>query len=295
MKILRIQRFSTLDGPGIRTVVFLKECPLRCLWCHNPESQTSRFQIFYAPQQCMMCRMCAAVCVSGAHQFCEMHTFLRERCIGCGKCTQICPSKALEAAGTDLSVEDVFQTVKKDTAFYGTTGGLTLSGGEPTAQWKDSAALLRLAREAQIHTAIETCGVFENEIVRELAELCDIVLFDLKDSDAERFKSCTGGDLEVVLQNLYALDALGVQTILRCICIHGINDDAAHAVRVAQIYSSLSHCIGTEILPHHPAGKAKYAQLGMMYRDLDAYNPDEEQVRTFEDQVRGFGVPVFPA
>lgn len=290
MNVLRIQRFCTLDGPGIRTTVFLKGCPLRCRWCHNPESQESTAQIFFSAEQCIGCRACERFCPQNAHLFSDAHAFERDLCAGCGTCSKYCPTKALEQVGSILSAEEILKIVEKDRAFYGKKGGLTLSGGEPMMQEKQTIALLSKAKEQGFHTAIESCGVFDGTLIPALFPVCDLVLFDFKDSDPIRFKENTGGSLDTVLKNLYALDRSGVKIILRCILLAGINDNAAHAANIAKVYHTLSNCTGVQIIAHHPAGRGKYAQLGMPYTDLDSYTPTEEQIESFTEHLRDLGV-----
>ena len=192
--------------------------------------------------------------------------------------------------GSILSDKEILEIVEKDRAFYGTQGGLTLSGGEPMMQGMQTIALLSKAKEQGFHTAIESCGVFDRHLVRALSTVCDLVLFDFKDSDPIRFKENTGGSLDTVLKNLYKLDRFGIKTILRCILLAGINDNATHAANIAKVYHTLSNCIGVQLIVHHPAGQGKYAQLGMPYTDLDSYTPTKEQLASFIKHLRTLDV-----
>ena len=290
MNVLRIQRFSTLDGPGIRTVVFLKGCPLRCRWCHNPESQSPLRQVYFSPDKCIGCRACGGVCPQSAHSFTRAHEFAREKCVCCGKCAEVCPTRALETAGKETSVGEVLDVVKRDLAFYGKNGGLTLSGGEPMMQASEALGLLEEAKRAGIHTAAETCGAFTDCDHARIAGACDLLLFDLKDTDNARFMENTGGELDAILENLFSLDRAGAKTVLRCILLEGVNDNKEHTEKVAHIYHKLSCCLGVQVFAHHPAGRAKYAQLGMAYRDVDSFTPSKEQVDSFVLELKNLGV-----
>ena len=292
MKILRIQRFSTSDGPGVRTVVFLKGCPLRCRWCHNPEAQSAETQIFFSADKCIGCRACEEACPQSAHIFARGHEFLRERCVCCGRCAEVCPTKALELAGKEMTAAEILDVVMRDRAFYGKNGGLTLSGGEPMMQGDEALTLLEEAKRAGVRTAAETCGVFAEVDPARLVKACDLLLFDLKDTNEARFRENTGGELDAVLARLVSLDRAGAKTVLRCILLAGVNDNAEHAERIAHFFRRLSHAVGVEVFAHHPAGRAKYAQLGMLYRDLDSFTPSKERVESFVLELKKRNVAV---
>ena len=205
------------------------------------------------------------------------------------QCTAACPSKALEEVSKPMSVDEILEKVLQDKVFYRRRGGLTVSGGEPTFQ-KGVVELLSRTREAGVSTAVETCGAFAPSMVPQLAACTDLFLYDLKDTDAARLKENTGASLGAVLENLRALDALGAKTVLRCVLIPEVNLNDAHANKVAEVFASLKNCEYVELLPYHPYGLSKSAQLGregVQYRQ-----PEPEEVQSFAAALRKEAVPV---
>jgi len=180
-KVFNIQRFSIHDGPGIRTNVFLKGCPLRCLWCHNPEGLSRESDIEFIPKKCIGCGRCG-VCPNDCHKFNDgLHYYDRSNCIKCGTCISHCVTEALQIAGKDYTVDEVMKEVESDAMFYEESGGgMTLSGGEPLFQSEFATELLRTAKERGIHTAIETCGFYSEDVLRKAIPYIDIFLFDYK-------------------------------------------------------------------------------------------------------------------
>ncbi len=275
-KVLNITRFATDDGPGIRTTVFLKGCPLKCIWCHNPESQKKKTELMFDAEKCVMCGACGALCENGCHTFEGKHIFDREKCIACGKCTEICPKNALTLYGREMSAEDIVSVAVRDKAFYRKDGGITVSGGEPLFQADFTAEILKLSKKEGLNTAIETSGFADGESVEKVIQYTDIVLFDIKETDEALHKWFTGAPLDVIINNLKKIDKAGVPIILRLPVIPGLNDRAEHFERVKEIKRTLSHCIGIQVMPYHMLGKYKYALLGREYQLSEIKEPDNE-------------------
>ena len=263
--IFNIQRFSVHDGPGIRTNVFLKGCPLRCIWCHNPEGLRPVPQIRYSSDKFSSCGDCASVCPSGAHTFdSNMHYYNFDKCLSCMRCSLLCPSDALQADGEEKSVEDIINAVISDRDYYNKSGGgMTLSGGEPFYQPDFAVAVLRAAKELGIHTAVETCGIASSSVFESAAPYVDLFLFDYKVTGEERHKELTGASQVQILKNLDLLEKLGSQVILRCPVIPGINDNDEHYRGIAHIADSHININEINIMPYHSLGIAKGIKVGI--------------------------------
>lgn len=249
--------------------MFFKGCPLRCTWCHNPESQDFEPALSYVAQICVACGACAAACPEGAHTIREsVHHFDRALCRLCLGCTTVCPTGALESVGYTVTVDEVIAAVEKDRVFYmASGGGMTLSGGEPTAQPAFALALLQAARASGIHTCVETCGFGPAERFAKLVPHVDLFLWDIKDTDAVRHREHTGVAPETIWDNLRLVDAAGGKTVLRCLLIEGINTTPEHLDAVVALYARLRHCQGIDLLAYHPFGLAKTEKLGLAKPD----------------------------
>lgn len=264
--IFNIQRFSVNDGPGIRTTVFLKGCPLRCLWCHNPESNAAQPQLMFSENKCIGCRKCEAVCPNKCHSFSgalHRHSIERSRCDACGQCASACFG-ALEISGKYMTPDAVMTEVLKDRAFYDNSGGgMTVSGGEPFFQSAFLIGLLQRARQHGIGTCIETCGYTKAENLIAAAEYTDIFLFDWKESDSEKHLENTGVDNLLIEANLRMLHTMGKPIVLRCPLIPGYNDREDHFEKIGRLANELTSIIRIDVEPYHPLGLEKRAQLGM--------------------------------
>lgn len=292
--IFDIQRFSIHDGPGIRTTVFFKGCPLRCLWCHNPEGMTAQPALLFAPDRCIGCGACFGICAHHAHAMRdEIHCLDRAKCRVCGRCAAECYAGALTLAGSTKTVGAVLEEVLRDRAFYETSGGgITLSGGEPTLQPDFCEALLRLSKAERLHTAMETCGWADWTRFERLAPLTDLFLFDYKETDPERHRAFTGVDNRLILDNLRRLHAAGKTIQLRCPVIPGCNDRPDHFEGIARLWKDLPGLAGVTLMPYHRLGEGKRDRLGKADNDrLQAAPPESETVESWKRFLRERGVP----
>lgn len=267
-KIFDIQRFSIYDGPGIRTNVFFKGCNLRCLWCHNPESQSGKNQLLFYRDKCVGCGECAKICSK---------TFTAD-CIACGRCAEVCTHDARKISGRTASADEVVDAVLRDKEFYRTSGGgVTLSGGEPLLQADFAAEILRKCRESGIHTAIETAADVPWTSFEKVLPYLDLVLCDIKCIDGENHIRCTGVSNRRILENAERLKNSGVKIIFRTPVIPGYND--AEIKKIAEFCEPCEH----EILAYHSTGCGKYTALNMPY-ELESV---EAPIREFmEDLAR---------
>ena len=280
--VFHIQRFSLYDGPGVRTVVFLKGCPLHCLWCHNPEGLSPKQQIIYNPSKCIGCMDCVNACPAGCHtQKDGYHIYNRDHCTACGQCATGCCSSALSVSGAKLSPEEVMQQVLKDRSVYSESGGgLTLSGGEPFAQPDFSIALLRLSKAYGIHTCVETSGYTSADILTEAAKYTDVFLYDYKVTDDAAHRQLCGVSNKKILDNLMLLDKLEAEVILRCPIIPGCNDQLSHIQAIGDLAASHPCIRQVHLEPYHRLGIDKSTQLGAL-PSFEATPPDSNTMEKY--------------
>lgn len=276
-----IRRYSIHDGPGIRTTVFFKGCPLHCAWCHNPESQSGRPELMLHPARCIGCGACAGVCPNGAiHSVAGRWLTERTQCTACGRCAEACYAEARQVVGRAYTVDEALAAIERDRAFYAQSGGgVTFSGGEPLAQPDFLLELLRACQSAGLHTALDTCGFAAWEQFERVLPYVDLVLYDLKLMDEDRHRQYTGVSNRRILANLQRLCASGKPVWLRMPLIPGVNDDAANLTAAAAFAAALPGRPSLNLLPYHNAAEAKYAGLGLPYRLPGVASPDDQAMQ----------------
>ncbi len=292
-RITGIQRFSLHDGPGIRTTVFLKGCPLQCWWCHNPETQRTGPELAFTAETCIGCGDCVDVCPRrGQHLDDQGRSIDRSACTVCGACAEACPAGALELVGREVAVAEVIAEVERDRPFYRQSGGgLTLSGGEPLIQAEFACALLTAARAAGLHTCVETCSHVDPAVLDRVLPLVDLFLCDFKETDSARHRTWTGVGNERILANLRRLHAGGARMRLRCPIIPGLNDRAGHFAGIAALARELPGIDGVELMPFHRLGEGKLNRFGITgMRKESAETPGPETVRGWIDALSAQGV-----
>lgn len=291
--IFNVQHYCIHDGPGIRTNVFVKGCPLRCLWCANPESQKGMPQLLYRADKCVGCGACAAVCPQGAVTVTDgkAHTD-RTRCTGCGACVEPCPTDAREIMGRTATAGEVFDEVNGDALFYGNDGGVTITGGEALAHPKFTHAVLSLCREAGLNTAVETCGYAPWDVMKPILSLCDVVLYDQKQMDPEKHKAYTGVSNELILENLRRIsDELDCDIWVRVPTIPGYNDDPENIAAVADFVKAyVPKCSQIHLLPYHNMGESKSEQLESDPNGFASHIPTDAEMEALRDIVRARGI-----
>jgi len=285
--VFNIQKFSIHDGPGIRTNVFLKGCPLRCIWCHNPEGLEAVPEIEFAGQKCIGCGGCA-VCANGCHRFTEEagHIYIRDACIRCGRCVELCPAASLTMMGTRMTVEEVITQVMADKAFYDQSGGgMTLSGGEPLFQHAFALALLQEAKAHGLHTAVETSGFASADVFTSILPWTDLLLFDYKITGEEKHIRYTGVPQGPILANLERAEQAGVPVVLRCPLIPGINMEEEHYQAIAALADRLNTVSRVDLEPYHSLGTGKTERLGKAAGFVTEM-PDKDKIREICDHIQ---------
>lgn len=290
--VFNIQKFSVQDGPGIRTTVFLKGCPLCCVWCHNPEGMSPRRELIFVADRCLVCGQCREVCPLGAaapgtgplplHQ---------DGCGLCAACVAACPAEARQMAGREMTVQEVMAEILQDRVFYeDSLGGVSFSGGEPLMQPQFLRALLEASRAAGLHTVVDTCGFAPQQHLLALATLTDLFLFDLKLMDDARHRAVTGVSNVPILENLQALDQMHDNIWIRVPVIPGINDGRDDLEAIARFAASIRGVRQVNLLPYHKSGLQKRRRLGHAGAQDDRQPPSAGQMEMAADIFRASGL-----
>jgi len=291
--VFGIERYAVHDGPGIRTLIFLKGCPLRCLWCDNPESQKIKSEIFLITDRCIGCGECLAECPQGAGTLSKAGqiTINRKLCAGCGKCVETCYAGARVLVGKCMTVEDVLGEIMKDLKFYRASGGgVTLSGGEPLMQAEFAREVLRRCNERNIHTAIETSGYANWDMIEAVFRYADLVLLDIKHMDSLVHRRLTGVPNEPILENAIRVSELKVPMVVRIPIIPGFNDSEANIRETANFVKKLRTVNKIELLAYHSYGSPKYKRLGRRYRLRNLRSPTGESMSRLKEIVVSYGI-----
>ena len=297
--IFNKQKYNMYDGPGVRTLVFFKGCPLRCKWCSNPEGLERKYQIMFKPTTCVSCGSCVPVCPQKINSISSSGEHIIDRsidCIGCGQCVEACIPDALKVSGEQVPISELLEYVEQDRAFYDQSGGgVTLGGGEVTSQPEAAINLLQACKQEGLHTAIETCGYTKKETILRFAEYVDLFLFDLKHIDPDRHFELTGVRNEMILENLEELIMKRNHVKVRMPMLKGINDSEAEIRGVIEFlkpFREFKNFEGIDLLPYHKLGVNKYVQLGMDYPIEGDPSLDDADLDRIEGWIREYDFPV---
>ena len=290
-KVFEIKKFAVHDGDGIRTTVFFKGCPLKCVWCHNPEGISVSSQLAYYKSKCVNCGMCVSVCPGNAHTIENgNHIFDRNLCTACGKCEEACFSNALTLYGKDMSIEEIMPVLLEDKDFYETSGGgITISGGECLMHADFCAELLKQIKAEGINTAVDTCGFVSKSALDKVIPHTDVFLYDFKAFDEEVHIKCTGHSNKVILENLKYIDDCGKDIEIRIPYVPEYNSDQIE--KIAEFLNTLKHLTKVRVLPYHNFAGSKYNSLDME-NTLPDILPTNEELEKAKEIIKSYGIEV---
>jgi pyruvate formate lyase activating enzyme len=291
--IFNIQKFSVHDGPGIRTTVFFKGCPLNCTWCHNPESKKVKKELIYWKNKCIECGDCLKYCPSSSIiEFSGKVLFDFEKCEKCGICVELCPGNAIEIVGQVQSAEDVMAEIEKDSIFYSESGGgVTFSGGEPLLQIDFLEKLLFLSKKRGIHTAVDTSGCAETNDITRIINNVDLFLYDLKHMDDKMHKKLTGVSNKLILKNLEIIKSFHKETWIRIPVLPGFNDNYSN-IEATCLYLKELNFVDVFILPYTRLAEDKHQRLGLEYLHAGLNEPGSDYMKKIADIYKYYGINV---
>ncbi|MBQ8525642.1 MAG: glycyl-radical enzyme activating protein [Clostridia bacterium] len=286
--VFEIKKFAVHDGDGIRTTVFLKGCPLKCVWCHNPEGISSKPQLAVLQNKCILCGRCELVCKN--HKIADIHTLDRNQCIGCGKCAEACFNGALTLYGKEKTAEELLKIVMEDKEFYDTSGGgVTLSGGECLMQPEFCRDFLKLLKHNGVNTAVDTCGCVKQDVYDMVIPYTDVFLYDVKAIDEDVHIKCTGVSNRLILDNLKYIDSRGSKIEIRIPYVPDFNDNQIE--KIGSFLNEFKNIVGVRVLPYHNYAGSKYESLSME-NTLPGKVPKTEEMETAERIIESFGLRV---
>lgn len=296
MIIFDIKRYAINDGPGIRTTIFMKGCPLRCVWCHNPESWKALPQKQYKKSKCIGCRSCIEVCPQGAIMLTPngIVPVPEAKCISCGKCADECPSTALEMCGKEWTMEELMAEIEKERdVMQSSGGGITLCGGEPLMQAEATLEILKELGRRGFHRVVDTTLYADQSVVREIAANCELFLVDLKHMSDEAHRKFTGVSNKTILENIRLLDDLGSSFFIRIPLIDGVNSDEENIEKTAEFISSLRNWKERQVnlLPYHDVARDKHRRLWVEWGETDSFSkPSDETLERCSRQFAAHGI-----
>jgi pyruvate formate lyase activating enzyme len=288
--IFDIRRFSIHDGPGIRTTIFFKGCPLSCWWCHNPEGISVSAEAYFRPERCLRCGACVDVCPQNAVTMGERFPITSaEKCTLCGECLEDCYADARQIVGKKMRSDEVLKEILRDRPFYDESGGgVTFSGGEPLLQPDFLLELLQACKFEEIHTTLDTSGFSPSEVMERIRSWVDLFLFDVKMVEEERHRRFTGVSNGIILENLRGLSSSGQRIVLRIPLIPGINDDEKNLRQIGILAAELDSLEGVVILPYHQLGADKYSRLGRRYQLSEIKDLSGSQIEEAQNWLREY-------
>lgn len=293
--IFDIKRYAIHDGPGIRTTVFFKGCPLRCPWCHNPEGQEPEPEIVWHSNRCPTeCRDCLSICLESAIKKIGKSVKIDlSKCNLCGECLEVCAYEALEIIGREITVQQVMEEIEKDRIFFeNSEGGVTISGGEPLMQPDFLEALLDACGERAIHTTLDTCGYTTPEILDRVSDKVNLYLYDMKLLEDERHKEFVGTSNKPILENLKSLSDKGKRIIIRIPLMAAMNDDDESVVKMAEFLLPLKNIKEINLLPYHKGGAGKYKRLKQRKIRYTFQPTSEKKTKKIEKILEDYGFSV---